>query len=177
MCGQSATASLGRELTPDPEEGLMTNIIRRTVVGLAVVVAVIVGGTAPAWAVTTSASITCHKNADSSFPLGPHIHTAGSGIQYPRNTQIDVIWQVFREGTYIGGGSTRIYTSSTGSWSRPSSMSPASTSYNRYHIEMWVYQVSTDKLIGYDWDECYMVPPAERTQTSAASALVGAQHR
>jgi hypothetical protein len=148
----------------------MKNIVRRVTAGMAMVVVVALGGTAPAWAVDDLASITCHNKADSSFPHGPHYHTAGSGVGYPRSTQIDIIWHVVREGKFLWSKSARLYTSSTGSWSRPSDISLHAGSYNRYHIEMWTYSVSTGRQIGYDWDECYMVPPAKTKSGSSAAA-------
>jgi len=35
---------------------------------------------------------------------------------------------------------------------------------------MWVHHVSSGKLIGYGWDECYVIPPA----VAPASAVVPA---
>jgi hypothetical protein len=152
----------------------MKKTLRTCLLAVAMVSAIILGGTAPAWAVTTTALISCHKNADSSYPLGKHIHFNGSGIQYPKNTQIEVIWQYSRDGAYFASNSTTIYTTGSGSWSVPSEIRGGLGSHNKYSVEMWIYGVVSDKLIGYDYGECYMVPPAKRGNSTNAQQLAPA---
>ncbi|NUR29392.1 MAG: hypothetical protein HOV67_00520 [Kribbellaceae bacterium] len=121
----------------------------------------VLGSSAPAWAITMTTGVSCHKTADSSYPFGPHIHSQASGVQFPRNTQIDVLQQWFEDGTYFAQHSTRIYTTSTGSWSVPSEVRFAEyPKHNRFDMTVWVYQVSTDKLLAEQTRGCWMVPPA-----------------
>lgn len=124
---------------PTLRRGRMKRTSRNVCAAVAVVAALVVASTAPAWAVTTSAFISCHKKADSSFMLGPHIHTSTSGIQYPRGIQIDVIQQWFEDGSYFASDSTRIYTSSSGSWSVPSDTRFANwPRHNKFAVKVFV---------------------------------------
>lgn len=139
----------------------MRRAVRALALAVAAVAIAVLGSSAPAWAIYMNSGVSCHKTADSYYPFGPHIHSAASGVDFPRSTQIDVLQQWFEDGTYYASTSTRIYTTPTGSWSVPSDVRLADyPRHNRFDMTVFVYQVSSDKLLYQQTRGCWMVPPA-----------------